>query len=210
MIFLEILSFLWEKWFTFQNENFGMWQRHRYIGQWLRSLLGTFLPLTVGSHPRGRCLLRQTGGWLSRLSKVFRQAFVNQGPICRESTPWEWEELMREGVREAKSPPDPSPPHRRTRIQKGSLTPISLPPDRRRVDLSLFTRSCDPIRGAARCRPWGIHGEISTTHVAMAIPETLHNITRRSLFARGHGQHQAAEQRRSLGPHESGFPPPPC
>jgi hypothetical protein len=23
---LEILSFLWEKWFTFQNENFGMWQ----------------------------------------------------------------------------------------------------------------------------------------------------------------------------------------
>jgi hypothetical protein len=49
-------------------------------GQRLWSLLGTFLPLVVRSHPRGRRMLRHTGGRLAHSSEKFRPAFVNQGP----------------------------------------------------------------------------------------------------------------------------------
>jgi hypothetical protein len=53
---------------------------HGRGGQWLWSLLGTFLPLAVRSHPCERRLLKQTGGRLTRHSEAFRSAFANQGP----------------------------------------------------------------------------------------------------------------------------------
>jgi hypothetical protein len=43
------------------------------------------------------------------------------------------------------------------------------------IDSTLISLSLS-LHTTARCLPWGVHGEISASRVAMAIPETLHNI----------------------------------
>jgi hypothetical protein len=46
---LEILSFLWEKWFTFRNDNFGMWQFGRSFQKEKCSKLNVLPPCQIPS-----------------------------------------------------------------------------------------------------------------------------------------------------------------
>jgi hypothetical protein len=138
----------------------------------------------VRNYPHGRRLLRQTKGWFARRSKAFRPAFTDQGPCLpgahaprlrrahargrrgRPSHPLIHLPLTG-GHRFSKGPRHPFPRH------PTGGAPISLSLS---LSLSLFMRPCGPIRGLARCPPWGIRREISAPCVTMVIPETLHNI----------------------------------
>jgi hypothetical protein len=81
-------------------------------------------------------------------------------------------------ARETKSPMIRLPLIKGCRFSKGPHPPFPhRPTGATPISLSLFTRPRGPIRGTAHCPPWGISREISTSHVTMVIPETLHNIT---------------------------------